>query len=74
MYNLYYEKEEMLEEYKKTGKFPHSKFARNGESTSGPRPLVHDPVKFALLHVFFLTSSYIMLTAVMAFYSSVYQA
>jgi len=54
MYKLYYEKEEMLEEFTKTGKFPYWKFARNGEASSGPRPLVHDPIKFFLLHIFFL--------------------
>ena len=72
MYKLYYEKETMLEEFDKTGVFPHNKFARNGESSSKPRPLVHDPIRFFVLHVFFLTSSYVMLQAVMAFYSIVY--
>ena len=72
MYKLYYEKEEMLEEFTKTGTFPHWKFARNGDATSRPRPLVHDPVKFFLLHVFFLTSTYIMIRAVMAVYACLY--
>jgi lysophosphatidylglycerol acyltransferase 1 len=72
MYKLYYEKESMLEEFTKTGVFPHTKFSRNGEAASKPRPLVHDPIKFLLLHIFFMTSTYIMYKAVMAFYSFVY--
>ena len=72
MYKLYYEKEEMLEEFEQTGVFPHHKFAKNGEATEKPRHLVHDPVRFFLLHVFFLTSSYIMFQAVMAVHSYLY--
>lgn len=69
MYQLYYEKEEMLKEFYQTGKFPYSKFSRNGEETVRPRPLVHDPMKFIMLHIFFLTSSFFMINTVMALVS-----
>jgi hypothetical protein len=43
--------------HSRTGVFPHNKFSKDSEEVSAPRPLVHDPLKFILLHVFFLTSS-----------------
>ena len=64
MYNLYAEKDKMLEEYYRTGIFPHEMFppASTSKATSpkatdrAPKALYHDPFKFLLLHLFFLTS------------------
>jgi len=64
MYNLYAEKDAMLEEYYRTGIFPHEMFppASTSKATSpnatdrAPKALYHDPKKFLLLHLFFITS------------------
>jgi len=72
MYNLYAEKEKMLEDYYRSGIFPHNMFppattSRAARSTRdsdrAPRPLYHDPLKFSLLHLFFLVSSAIFWAA-----------
>lgn len=68
MYNLYAEKEKMLEEYYKTGIFPYNMFPPATTSTATspaaserqPRPLYHDPIKFVLLHLFFGVSTSLM--------------
>jgi len=68
MYNLYAEKEKMLEEYYKTGIFPCNMFPPATTSTATspdaserePRPLYHDPLKFVLLHLFFVVSTTLM--------------
>ena len=67
MYNLYAEKEKMLEKYYKTGIFPYDmypsttrydaseKVPRGSDASEGaPRGLHHDPVVFLTLHLFFL--------------------
>jgi len=67
MYNLYAEKDKMLEEYYRTGIFPHDMFppASTSKATSpkatdrAPRALYHDPLKFLLLHLFFVVSTVI---------------
>ena len=62
MYNQYAEKEKMLEDYYKSGIFPHnmyppattSKAISPDASERAPRGLYHDPITFLLLHLFFL--------------------
>ena len=68
MYNLYAEKEKMLEESYKPGIFPYNMFPPATTSTATspaaserePRPLYHDPIKFVLLHLFFGVSTSLM--------------
>ena len=65
MYNLYAEKDKMLEEYYRTGIFPHEMFPPASTSKANspkvtdrvPRALYHDPLKFLLLHLFFVMST-----------------
>ena len=59
MYNLYYEKEDMLAQYYATGTFPHT---FHDKDAGAPRPLAHDPLRFLALHLFFMASSYVMWT------------
>jgi hypothetical protein len=69
MYNLYAEKDRMLEQYYQTGSFPHDMYPPATTSTAsveqeqprGPKTLQHDPLKYILLHIFFLASSLVML-------------
>lgn len=70
MYNLYAEKEKMLEEYYRSGVFPHGMFPPASTSKKSPdsserapRQLHHDPLKFLLLHLFFIVSTSIMYCA-----------
>jgi len=68
MYNLYAEKEKMLEDYYISGIFPHNMYppattsqAMNPDSSErAPRGLHHDPMTFLLLHLFFLVSTGLM--------------
>ena len=68
MYNLYAEKDRMLEQYYQTGSFPHDMYPPATTSTASveqeqprePKMLHHDPIKFLLLHLFFLASSLVM--------------
>jgi len=56
MVRLYQEKEEMLEKFYETGKFPHDHF----DSAASPPKLIHlDPLRFLIIHAFFLFSNYI---------------
>lgn len=72
MYNLYAEKEKMLEDFYRTGIFPHQMYppASTSKATSpdaserAPRLLNHDPFRFLLLHLFFLTTTAIMYCSV----------
>lgn len=65
MYNLYAEKDKMLEDYYRTGIFPHEMYppASTSKATSpkatdrAPKALYHDPLKFILLHLFFVVST-----------------
>ncbi len=84
MYNLYYEKEDMLAKYYQTGVFPHD---FHNKETSRPRQVdtmfmffevfsphltrvffqvVHDPIRFFLLHLFFMASSVVLWKTSMA--------
>lgn len=49
MYNLYYEKEDLLADFYANGSFP------NGGSP--PRPLEHSGLRYFALHIFFMVSS-----------------
>jgi len=60
MVRLYQEKEEMLDSYYKTGNFPYSMFESGDKSSnnnSAPRLVHHDPLRFVILHIFFLVSA-----------------
>ena len=59
MYNLYFEKERLLDTYYQTGRFPHDML---DPKAGPPQELLHDPLRFFLLHIFFMISSYLMWT------------
>jgi len=61
MVRLYQEKEELLDTFYKTGKFPHDLFEPD---SLPPKIITHDPLRFLVLHIFFLSSTYIFYTAV----------
>lgn len=56
MVNLYQEKEQMLDVYYKTGKFPHTMFEDSSKRENSPTPVSQDPLRFLTLHIFFLVS------------------
>lgn len=56
MVKLYQEKEEMLDKFYKTGKFPHDHF---DPFARPPRILTFDPLRFLVVHVFFIFSNYL---------------
>lgn len=56
MVKLYQEKEEMLDKFYKTGKFPHDHF---DPSARPPRILTFDPLRFLVVHIFFIFSNYL---------------
>jgi len=57
MVRLYQEKEAMLDAYYKNGKFPHSMFGDSCSNTeTSPRLVRPDPLRFVILHVFFIVS------------------
>ena len=66
MYNLYAEKDKMLEKFYQSGTFPHDMYPPASTSTASvqqsrePKMLYHDPMKFVFLHLFFLASSFVM--------------
>jgi hypothetical protein len=56
MIRLYQEKEEMLDTFYRTGEFPYNHF----EPTAlRPKNLYHDPLRFLVIHTFFLFSNYL---------------
>lgn len=56
MIRLYQEKEELLDTYYRTGEFPYNHF----EPTAlPPKTLYHDPLRFLVIHTFFLFSNYL---------------
>ena len=72
MYNLYVEKEKMLERYYQTGQFPYDMYppastsaaaasAASNLQSRAPKMLYHDPLKFVVLHLFFLASTVVMI-------------
>jgi lysophosphatidylglycerol acyltransferase 1 len=56
LYDRFVEKEELLDAYYKTGKFPTEGFCA---SPIPPQEVSQDCLRFAILHLFFITSSYI---------------
>eukprot|EP00092_Neocalanus_flemingeri_P010647 GFUD01011469.1.p1 GENE.GFUD01011469.1~~GFUD01011469.1.p1 ORF type:complete len:353 (+),score=122.85 GFUD01011469.1:77-1135(+) len=63
MVKLYQEKEEMLDKYYKTGEFPYQMFDRDALP---PKVISHDPLRFLLIHLFFIVSSYMFYTILMS--------
>ena len=58
MYKLYFDKEKLLEDFYRTGSFPRSGAGSN--LVGKPRELMHDPMRFILLHFFFIASTYLL--------------
>ncbi|PSN37462.1 Acyl-CoA:lysophosphatidylglycerol acyltransferase 1 [Blattella germanica] len=56
LYDRFVEKEKLLDAYYKTGKFPTEGFCA---SPVPPQEVSQDCLRFAILHLFFITSSYI---------------
>ena len=54
MYNLYAEKDALLEEFYRTGRFP---YTRHGPGGNAPLELRHSGARFLALHLFFLAST-----------------
>jgi len=61
MVQLYKEKDEMLEKYYQTGKFPYD---QHNPDAAPPTIIRHDPLRFIVLHLFFLFSSYVFYSLV----------
>ena len=57
MYTLYIDKEKLLENFYRTGAFPQC--GAGSKSVGKPRELLHDPMRFLLLHFFFIGSTYL---------------
>jgi len=57
MVNLYQQKEQMLDEYYKTGEFPYKKFEDRSKQENIPMTVTHDPLRFLTLHIFFFVSA-----------------
>jgi len=57
MVERYKEKEAMLAEYYTTGVFPATMFPTPTQPPGPPRPVTHDPLRFILLHIFFVLSA-----------------
>lgn len=58
MYKLYFDKEMLLEDFYRKGSFPRSGAAST--PVGKPRELMHDPMRFILLHFFFIASTYLL--------------
>lgn len=56
MVRLYEEKEELLSKYYETGEFPYDHFDAEARP---PKVLNHDPLRFLVIHAFFIFSNYI---------------
>jgi len=56
MVDLYQQKEQMLDEYYKTGNFPHKMFQDSSTQYKPPTLVRHDPLRFLTLQIFFLVS------------------
>lgn len=68
LYDRFVEKEQLLDAYYKTGKFPTEGFCA---SPVPPQEVSQDCLRFAILHLFFITSSYIhfqLLSYVMSYF------
>ena len=58
LYKLFQEKEKMLDVFYKTGKFPVEEYCKNPVQ---PQLVAQDCLRFVILHLFFLTSTYVHL-------------
>lgn len=67
MYTLYIAKEKLLEEFYLTGAFP--RCGAGSKPVGKPRELLHDPMRFLLLHFFFIASTYLFWTTCSNAYS-----
>eukprot|EP00092_Neocalanus_flemingeri_P037822 GFUD01041172.1.p1 GENE.GFUD01041172.1~~GFUD01041172.1.p1 ORF type:complete len:356 (-),score=125.25 GFUD01041172.1:322-1389(-) len=63
MVKLYQEKEEMLDKYYKTGEFPYQMFDRDALP---PKMISHDPLRYLIIHSFFIISACMFYTVLMA--------
>ena len=82
MVNLYVQKEQMLDEYYKTGKpeqgrdydlkyccageFPYKMFEDSSRQENIPRTVTHDPLRFLTLHIFFIVSALMFSKVIMS--------
>jgi lysophosphatidylglycerol acyltransferase 1 len=56
LYERFIEKERMLEAYYTTGQFPYREYCISPEA---PQVVRQDPLRFVILHLFFLASTYV---------------
>jgi lysophosphatidylglycerol acyltransferase 1 len=56
LYERFIEKERILEAYYTTGQFPYREFS---ETREPPQVVRQDPLRFLILHLFFITSTYV---------------
>lgn len=56
LYDRFIEKERILEAYYSTGQFPYREF---GTSQEPPQVVHQDPLRFLILHLFFIASTYV---------------
>jgi len=63
MVKLYQEKEDMLDKYYKTGQFPHHMFDKDALP---PKIIKHDPLRFIIIHLYFIISAFMFYTILMA--------
>jgi len=63
MIRLYQEKEELLGTFYRTGEFPYNQF---DPTALPPKNLYHDPLRFLVIHTFFLFSNYLFYNAATA--------
>jgi len=66
MVNLYVQKEQMLDEYYKTGEFPYKMFEDSSRQENIPRTVTHDPLRFLTLHIFFIVSALMFSKVIMS--------
>nr|XP_022899962.1 acyl-CoA:lysophosphatidylglycerol acyltransferase 1-like isoform X1 [Onthophagus taurus] len=65
LYNLFEEKERLLDMFYKTGKFPISEYCKN---PAQPHVVAQDCLRYLILHLFFITSTYVHIQMFMAVY------
>lgn len=65
LYKRFEEKEEILDSFYKNGSIPSDKYSSN---PIPPQIVAHDCLRFIILHIFFITSSYVHLQMFMAAY------
>jgi len=69
MVKLYQEKEEMLDNYYKTGQFPSNMYSKEALP---PNIIKHDPLRFLTIHIFFIISAFMFYTIFMNVYGLFY--